>query len=209
MKHYRKQNGYALLIVLIAIAIVLILCATQMKTLFVPTNLPKQKTGIEQRPWLLEELLIPAGEKVKLPRPPKPQLDEAFTLNGSVSRDEEQRGTAVVDFATDGRIHAVWETAYSLNEQTHTITAEMDGNIDVKRTFEGPEGRDKSRLFFIAQGPYLMKTTGADVSRPDEEGTAWLIGWLKPDRTADGYITLTTDRKWSAVYEWTVEAGEK
>ncbi|MBL7214629.1 MAG: hypothetical protein ISS71_03005 [Phycisphaerae bacterium] len=202
MKRDSKHHGYAILIVLIAVAILLLLYATQMKTLFVP-NVPKQPTGIEQRPWLLEDYLVAENESVKLPRSPKPQISEAFALNGRVTRDNAERGTVVIHFDTDGRIRATWTSEYTSNEQTHALTAEMDGNINVKQTYEDPNGKDKSRLFFIAKGPYLKKAAAVKTSIAEEKGTAWLIGWLKPDHTADGYITITTDRKWSAVYELT------
>lgn len=194
-----KRNGYALLIVLIAAAILLLLFATQMKTLFVPRGV-KRATGIEQRPWLLEELLVPAGETIKAPRSPKPTLEASFVLGADVQRDGIERGTAEIAFEPDGRIRAVWETEYVSNENTHAITAEMSGNVSVKQTYEGPDGADKSRLFLIGKGTYQKTTTGAD---GDEEGVAWLVGWLRPDYSAVGHITLTTNRKWAAVYDWT------
>ena len=206
MKYQHKQNGYALLIVLIAIAILLILYATQMKTLFIP-DLPKQQpVGIEERPWLLEEYLIPEDKNVKLPRSPKPQLNEPITLNAGVRRNDAERGTTVIDFDTNGRIRATWQSEYSHDEQAYSITAEMAGNINVKRTYEDPNGKDKSRLFFIAKGHYLKKMLN---SGTEEKGTAYMLGWLKPDHTANGYITITTDRKWAAAYEFTTSPAEK
>lgn len=208
MKHYKKQNGYAILIVLIAIAILLILYAVQMKALFVPQNLPKQSTGIQQRPWLLEDLLVPEGEVIKLPRSPKPQLAEPIQLNAGVKREDIDRGTAVIHLETNGRVRAAWKTEYVQNEQPTSITAEMNGNINIKQTYEDQNGTDKSRLFFIAKGSY-QKTADTLTGGADEKGAAYILGWLKPDHTAHGYITITTDEKWSAVYEWTILETEK
>jgi len=200
MNYNHHHKGYAILIVLIVVAIILILCATQMKTLFVP-NLPLTHTNLQQRPWQLEELLVPAGETVKLPRSPKPELTEPFTVKAPVRRDGIDRGEVTIGFKTDGRIKSKWNVRYTQNEKDYAISAEMDGNIDIKRTWEDDGTKDKSRLFFIASGPYQKRTAGG--AEPDEEGTAWIIGWLKPDYAIEGHITLTTDRKWSAVYEFT------
>lgn len=207
MKTNAKHKGYAVLVVLIAVAILMILYAVQMRALFVG-NGPKTPTGIEQRPWQLEELLVGEGESVKLPRPPKPQFAEALDVAGQVTRDGDERGTVNIHFDTDGRVQATWKSSYKHNEQTISLNAEMKGNINVKQTYEDTDGKDKSRLFFIAQGPYLKQTLDPTAAVNDEKGTAWLIGWLHSDHHAEGHLTLTTDQKWSAVYDWTAPPVE-
>jgi len=203
LKYDRRQNGYAILIVLVVMAILLILFATQMRSLFIPKGIP-HAVGVEERPWMLADLLAGDGEQIKLPRSPKPTLGDGFELAGTVQRDGDARGAVTVAFGPDGRVQANWQTNYTANEQLHTITAAMRGNVDVKRTFEGTDGKDKSRLFFIARGDYLKKTNG----RSDEEGTAWVLGWLAPDQSATGALTLTVDRTGSAVYTWTAGTAE-
>lgn len=190
------------MIVLIAVAIMLILAGVQMRTLFVGKG-PRPSTGIEQRPWLLEELLARPEEAIKLPRPPKPQFAESLDVSGPVMRDAVERGTVSIHFDTDGRIRATWRSAYRHDEQSITLSAEMNGNIHVKQTYEDADGKDKSRLFFIAEGPYLKQTADPAVAVPDENGTVWLTGWLGSDHRAEGHLTLTTDRTWSAVFDWT------
>jgi hypothetical protein len=208
MKTGAKHKGYAILIVLIAVAIMLMLAGVQMRTLFVGKG-PKPSTGIEQRPWLLEELLAGPQETIKLPRPPKPQFAESLDVSGPVSRDAAERGTVSIHFDTDGRVRAAWQTAYRHDQQTITLSAEMNGNIDVAQAYEDADGKDKSRLFFIAQGPYLKQTADPAVPVPDEQGTVWLTGWLTTDHRAAGHLTLTTDRKWSAVFDWTAPPVER
>jgi hypothetical protein len=203
-----KHQGYAILIVLIAVAIMLMLAAVQMRVLFVGSG-PKPSTGIEQRPWLLEELLAGDDEAVKLPRPPKPQFAEILDVTGRVTRETSERGTVSIHFETNGRIRAAWNTEYRHAEQTIALSAEMTGNIQVGQTYEGPDGKDKSRLFFIARGPYVKQTFDPAFPVRDERGTTWLIGWLHSDRRAEGHLTLTTDRTWSTVYDWTASpSGE-
>lgn len=202
-----KHKGYAILIVLIAVAIMLIISGIQMRTLFVG-NGPKPSTGIERWPWQLEDLLAGEGETIKLPRPPKPQFAEALDVVGQVTRDGDERGTVNIHFDTDGRVQAAWKSAYTHNEQTISISAELKGNINVKQTYEDEDGKDKSRLFLIAKGPYLKQTQDPSVPVSDEKGTAWLIGWLRPDHSAEGHLTLTTDEKWSAVYDWATASAK-
>ncbi|MHC5083924.1 MAG: hypothetical protein ACYTET_08325, partial [Planctomycetota bacterium] len=81
--------------------------------------------------------------------------DEPVTITATVSSDESPRGTVSITLGTDGRVQADWQTSYLSGEQSHTIGAEMAGNIDAKRTFvDDDETKDKSRLFFVARGRY-------------------------------------------------------
>lgn len=208
MKTDDKHQGYAILIVLIAVAIMLMLAATQMRVLFVGSG-PKASTGLEQRPWLLEELLAGDGEVVKLPRPPKPQFTEILDVTGPVTRETAERGTVSIHFDTDGRVRAVWDTEYPHGEQTIALSAVMNGNIHAGQTYEDGDGKDKSRLFMIARGPYVKQTFDPAFAVPDERGTAWVTGWLGSDRRAEGHLTLTTDRSWSTVYDWTASPGRE
>lgn len=200
MKNIRHSNGSAMLLVLIAVAIILVLMAVQMRTLFIPSGASSLPTGIEHYPWRLDEFLVAEGETVKLPRSPKPTLDEAVTLEAVVSRDDLPRGTVSIDFGTDGRIAATWETTYESRGKNHTITAAMTGNIVVKHTYTDDNGKDKSRLFFVAKGRYQKQAVSAETTSSPEKGDAWLSGWLKPDHSAQGHISIGQNTEWTAVY---------
>jgi hypothetical protein len=194
-----RYRGYAILIVLIAVAILMLLYFVQMDTLFRPGR-PTQPTGIEERPWLLEDRLIPERQGVAIPSPPKPALNESFEITAPVSRNEAPRGQVVIAFGTDGRLVARWECGWTEEKRDNRIEASMKGNIDVGRTYEDAGGKDKSRLFFIAKGSYLKTTVVPKIGVTQEQGTAYLLGWLRPDRSAVGYVTITTDQKWAAAY---------
>ncbi|MHC5088974.1 MAG: hypothetical protein ACYSOT_05130, partial [Planctomycetota bacterium] len=152
MKH-KKNNGFAILIVLVAVVILMLLYFVQIDTLFGP-SLPSEPAGIEEHPWVLEELLIAEDQPVKLPRRPKPELNERFSVAAAVVRNGADRGTVTVAFDTDGRIQAAWDCVYKQSEIDYRVNAETQGNINVKRTWQDDNGKDKSRLFFIAKGRY-------------------------------------------------------
>ncbi|MHC5082964.1 MAG: hypothetical protein ACYTET_03370, partial [Planctomycetota bacterium] len=117
--------------------------------------------------------------------------DEPVTITATVSSDESPRGTVSITLGTDGRVQADWQTSYMNGEQTHTITAEMTGNIDAKRTFvDDDETKDKSRLFFVARGRYKKEVSHPNLDPATEKGTAWVFGWLKPDQTAEGFVSI-------------------
>lgn len=202
-----KHKGSAILMVLIAVAIILLLSAVQMKTLFGP-GLPRQPIGVEERPWQLKKLLVAEGESIKLPRSPKMKLDKVLMVSANATRNDAPRGTVGVTFNPDGHISAVWDCVYAYDEKTLSISAELAGNIHVKQTYEDENGRDKSRLFFIAKGKYLKATTTEAVGTTEEKGTAWMLGWLLPDGSVEGHVTITTDQTWSAAYAFSTQKQE-
>lgn len=196
----RSQNGYALLIVLVAIVILMLLYFVQIDTFFGP-GLPTEPKGIEEHPWVLQELLVPEGEEVPLPKGSKLELYELIYLSAPVSRNESDRGTILLTFETDGRVHGHWQCTYDQDGVDYHVDAQMSGNIDVKRTWRDPEGqKDKSRLFFIARGRYTKTPVGNVDAAGGETGRAWLTGWIDPDRSTTGHVTLTTDQRWAAAY---------
>jgi hypothetical protein len=198
----QKQSGFAILIVLAAVAILMLLYFVQIDAFF-GGGPHSQPAGMEQHPWVLEDLLVPEGQDVKLPRSPKPDLNEPFSISAPVRRDEAERGTVTLSFDTHGRMTAQWQCAYEQTGQEYHIDAEMKGNISVKRTYEDAQGTDKSRLFFIAKGLYTKKPLGDGTAAGGEKGACWLTGWLAPDRRVLGHVTITTDETWAAAYSFT------
>ena len=194
-----EQNGFAILIVLIAMVIGMLLFFVQIDTLFGP-DLPTETVGIEEYPWVLEELLVPDDETVKLPRSPKLELNEPFTITAGVRRNEANRGTVTIAFDTNGRVTSQWQCVYQQTEQGYQIDAHMNGNIVVKQPYQDETGKDKRLLFFIARGKYIKMPLNSAAAAGGERGAAWLTGWIDPDRGVRGHVTITTDREWAAAY---------
>ena len=194
-----RRSGFAILIVLVAAAILMLLYFVQIDAFFGP-GLPSQPAGIEQHPWILENLLVPDGQDIKLPRSPKPELNESFSVPARVRRNNSERGTVTISFDTNGRIMARWQCVYEQSGQSYQIDADMSGNIDTKRTYKNEQGKDKSRLFCIAKGRYVKKPLGGETGFGGEKGACWLTGWLGAGRQMEGYITITTDQTWAAAY---------
>jgi len=196
---HTKKNGFVILIVLVAVAIVMLLYFVQIDTLFGPGQ-SHEPAGIEEHPWILEELLIPDGEDIKLPRRPKLELDKPFSITTPVTRNDAERGEIAIAFDTDGRIRGHWQCTYEQAGTAYRVDAPMNGNIHTKRTYRDESGKDKSRLFFIARGKYIKVSLSETAGAGGEKGTAWLTGWIDPDRSIRGFVTLTTDQQWAAAY---------
>jgi len=188
-----------ILIVLVAVAIMMLLYFVQIEAFFEP-GLPGKRAGVEEHPWVLEELLASDNEDIKLPRRPKLKLEEPLSITAPVSRNKAERGEVTVVFNTDGRIGANWQCTYEQAGMVYRVDAQINGNIHVKRTFQDEAGKDKSRLFFIARGRYMKTAQGETAGTLGEKGAAWLTGWISPDRRIEGHVTLTTNQQWAAAY---------
>jgi hypothetical protein len=186
------------LIVLAAVAILLLLYFVQIDVFFAGGP-PSQPAGIEQHPWVLEELLAKDAKQIRRPRTPKLLLSEPYQFVAPVTREDADRGTVTIHLDTAGRIQAAWECTYEQANITYRIDAQMNGNIDVKRTYRDDEGKDKSRLFFIARGTYTKTPLTGSVAG-GETGTSWLTGWIRPDQSFVGHVTITKNREWAAAY---------
>jgi hypothetical protein len=190
------------------VAIMLLLYVVQMDTLFAPSG-PSAPAEIQQRPWAYEHLLVPAEKTVKKPKAPRPLLTEDFVIAGPAEREGQPRGQVGVMFGTDGRIQADWQADFDAGGKRHQFSSpQIAGNISVKMAYEDQNGRDKTRLFFIAKGPYEHVTTVEGTEQTSrEKGTAWVTGWLRPDRSADGFVTITTDQAWSMEFAFNAAAA--
>jgi hypothetical protein len=144
-----------------------------------------------------EHFLIPPDKTVKKPKAPRPLLTESFRIAGSAERSGQPRGQVKIAFDTDGRLHADWQCSYTSDDKPHSFTSQMAGNVCVKMDYEDKTGTDETRLFFFGKGNYVHFTAVPETETTRENGTVYLIGWLKPDRSAEGPVTITTDQKWS------------
>jgi hypothetical protein len=198
-----KRNGYAAMLgFLIVIAIGMLIYFLEVKAIFGPARqYVNRPTKPEDHPWQMENLLVPENQIVSVPQKGQPELLEPVILTASVQRNKAPRGSVTITFGKDCRVNAEWTTQYEDEKKIHSLQAQMKGNVVPSEVYSDANGRgDKKRLFFIAKGPYTQITQTVDNLSQTEEGTAYILGWLRPDNTADGTITITTDQSWSALY---------
>lgn len=196
------SRGFVLLLVLVAVAILAILYIMQMEAFFGLVAPGRQSTAMH-KPWLEEDRIVPSDKLIKLPEPPKPELNKPLTVTARVRLNESERGTVILDFTVAGEVTGAWHCEYSHDNRNYTFDAAFAGNVDVSKTYSKGKTTDESKLYFITKGAYSQ--TGYDVvasTEPFKQGLAYVTGWLSPDYSAEGLITVTTDKTWSAAYAW-------
>ena len=205
----KDRAGFAGLFILIAVAIMMVLMMIQMKTLFRSGGGYRKSTAPPSRPWLQEELLVTDDRLIRLPRPPKPALDKPFSLTVPVTRKDNDRGEITIDFATTGEVAGTWQCRYSHENIDYIYNATFKGNIDVSKAYSDKQADDPSKLYFFTKGDYSQTIYNR---RSEEEcfteGFVYTTGWMNPDHSVSGKITITTDRSWSADYQWQAGPAE-
>ena len=197
----KEQNGFAILIVLVAVAIVMILYMVDMTAIFGPGS---GRRPLEKPLWQEENRIVGPDVFIKPPKVPKPSLDSSISLTAPVTRGDSSRGNISIEFNTIGEVAGKWNTSYQHDNKEYTFDAKFTGNIDVSKTYSAGKKTDKSKLYFITKGTYTQTVFNKKTENISAtEGIIYVAGWLNPDYSADGKIAITTeDKDWSAEYLW-------
>ncbi len=206
-----KNKGFAAILgLLVVLVIAMMLYFMDIQAIFGPSRQYAQRpTQEEDRPWLMEEMLIAEDQTVPPPHRGQPQLLEAINLQGNVQRNNAPRGSVKIILGKDCRVNADWSTTYNEDKKIRTLYSQMKGNIVPDKVYSDDNGSDKSRLYFFAKGTYSENIQSSDkATTRKENGTAYIMGWLRPDHSAEGTITITTDQSWSALYPFSVSISK-
>ena len=199
-----SRNASAMLLVLMVVAIIMILSVIQIKTLFKTPPKPSKPITDINRPWLESDRILDQDRLISLPEAPKPLLSKPIRIVADVRREGNPRGRITLEFADNGEVSGKWGCSYAYEQSQYSYTAGFKGNIDIEATYVDQDNKkDESKLFFITKGTFT-KTTANQTSgiSSDTDGDVYVTGWLGPDHSAQGRITITTDETWSAVYTW-------
>ena len=201
-----SRRGSVVLILLVAVVILMILYFIDFQAIFGP-DLRDRSSKPTARPWLAEDRLVGPDKLIKMPKPPKPTIDEDFTITCPVTSEGADRGQASLKFNTAGEVSGSWHCEYSSNNRDYSFDADFAGNIDVDPTFSDDSGSDESLLYFITKGGYTHRIHNSQTGRTTEEkGVIYATGWLAGDYTAEGQIVITDkEHSFSVTFNWQTE----
>jgi hypothetical protein len=205
----KNNNGSAALLgLLIVLVIGMMLYFLDMQAIWGPGHhLTQHSNDPKNHPWNMEDLLVPENQTISVPRKGQPELLEPLNLTASVYRKDAPRDFVSITFGKDCRIRAQWSTQYQYENKTYQLQTQMKGNVVPSRIYlDTNKNEDATRLFFIGKGPYTETIQSSETSARTEQGTAYILGWLSPDNTVEGTVTITTDQTWSAVYDFRMTA---
>jgi len=203
-RNHKKEAGFAAILgLLIVVAIGLLIYFADIKAIFGTSGIKSGRKTPADAAWTLESLLIPENGTVGRPLAGQYQIEKPLAIAAGVTRGKDDKGTLKMRFTPDGRVAADWNAQIDQKGQTMQYQSRLAGNI--VPDYAGSEGsliEDKTQLFFMASGRYRQITQPAGQPKKEEFGTAYLLGTLAPDGQIQGTLTITTDRSWSAVFEY-------
>jgi hypothetical protein len=201
---HKRHNGYILVLLLVVIAIGLMIYYMDIMWMGGDGQMIKRRPPDQNLPWKYENLIRNPNQPHIASKPiansTKPAITRPLELEGEVQTNGQQRGQVSFAIEPDGTISGKWDCRYSYTHASYVITAEFNGNTDTAQN--APD--DFSKLFLIAKGDYLQKATNLESGEVTEtKGTVYVSGWLGVDFSASGKLSITTDKKWHADYNWT------
>ncbi len=162
-------------------------------------------------PWNEEDRIVRSDEEVKQPKEEQPEIFHNLRFRTDAFQNDKLRGRIVVYMLTDGRVRGGWWGTYKTKPEItwEVVQASFKGNIDPSKIYKTEDGEDRSKLYFIAKGKFLILETNWDTSVVRNlKGRIYVTGWLDDEYIAKGKVVLTSDKKSYKEYSWTV-AGEK
>lgn len=203
-----NRRGFALLMLLIVVVIGMLIYYFALS----PVD---RKTAREQRkspdkyPWV-EEWRIKdrkGGDARE-----KPSSEEQAKIRGimeyrvNVKEERNDRGLISLMISPDGTVEGGWVAEYdTLSPRMNytVVNAGFKGNTDPSKIYSDAEGEDKSKLFFITKGNFLILETNFDNGKvKNVTGNVYVTGWINPDYSASGKITITSDKKSLQAFHW-------
>lgn len=202
----KRRGGFLLLQMLIAIAIGMIIYYFSFYRIS-GTALKDQKAHPENYPWLQEDR-IGSGHKHELNELQPYRKEMLFLKARVVDENNGRRGKLELFVGSDGMVAAEWSGEYNDEEKNNFLVmgGSAEGNTDPTMIYKNETGEDRSLLYLITKGNFvLLKTDKKNrVSRPG--GKIYVVGWIRPDMSAFGTLHLTRDKVDQTIYNWTARA---
>ncbi len=205
-KSARRQGGFMLIMLIIALAIGLIVYLMMIRTVMPDIGNERNRPArVWEEDWRLDPCSperIAAAKKAGKYLAAKPAILEKLSLDCPVTLKDQPRGKTRLAISPDGSIKGSWIAQYKHGDIEYDIAADFAGITDPTRQFEESGTLKPELLYYICRGNYAQKSwdTKNEVEGR-QKGIIYVDGWFD-GRAATGQITLTTDRTWSAVYQY-------
>ena len=197
---YPAQNGKRRGNTLVLIIIIAIIAVGALMFINAATSDP---TGpVLQCPWVESSRIAESPAAINLPTDSQISLENEINLTVSIlSEENENRGRLQLLIMPDGTVGATWNAKYKEGDLEKEFSANLGGNVDATLLYESDRGTDDSRLFFIAEGRFMLQAFTQGNARVGG-GDAYVVGWIGKDLSAHGTLVLAPDKRNTKIYKW-------
>lgn len=202
-----SRPGYAILMLLVVVAIGLILYWIDINALF--GNMPESVdpgSSHEVLPWEKKKSLLKREQEANTDvSEGQPVINRNIFIEATVEQSNTT-GDFIVTISPDGRVAGSWYADYNKGtnpRMNYVMNARFKGNVDPTVVFFDENGEDLTKLFFIAKGEISILASnfsGGGIQNSIQK--IWVTGWLDPDYKAKGEMMLITGRNTYQTFNW-------
>lgn len=203
------RSGYTFLLVIIAIAIIALLYSMYFKGGF------GKISGVDNKdnalPWTQEHRILEQDKPIAPPTAEQAEIKESLYFDLNAREGDQSRGEIRITIYQDGRVAGNWLGSYYEKKINFDIlNGDFKGNIDSSNIFVDENGvKFPSRLYFIAKGSFLIEENDLKNKLAHRGGTIYVTGWLGSDYSIFGKITITSDKKYYEVFDFSADRPSK
>lgn len=158
-----------------------------------------QKQDPDTYPWVQDWRLVGQDQLPQQPEASQPQITENIYFETRPKKDNQSRGKILFQINHEGIVIGNWTGEYDTRSPPVSyaiMKGEFQGNIDPTKIYADDQGRDPSKLFFIAKGTYLMLVSNHDTGKTTSpSGYIYVTGWLDNEFSVTGKVTISPNRK--------------
>lgn len=198
-----NRPGYALLVMILLIVVICTLVWLD------PTALFRQPDP--NLPWNQEYRLVKGDQEVAAPSEEQPQITRTLRFEAPVMKEDARRGKIGIAIGRSGRIEGNWGGEFYPDPNVnHTLMGcTFRGNIDPSNIYEDEQGRDRSKLYFITKGKFIILSTNRGTGKVKKvAGYIYLTGWLDTENNATADVTITQDKRSYQRLSWKAKGKE-
>jgi len=200
----KKHSGFALLLMILLIVVLAGLIWLDPSALF---NRPDPDL-----PWNEEFRLLKAGEEGQWPSEEQPNITKALLFEADAEQEDSRRGKIAMVIRPDGRIKGGWTAEYNASPEINlaVMACSFKGNIDASKIYKDDYGEDRSKLYFITKGKFIMLESNSKTNRNRSvKGHIYVTGWLDTEYNGSGEITITSDKRSFETFSWQAKGIEQ
>jgi hypothetical protein len=163
-------------------------------------------------PWNQVNRIVGPGKTVPAPSAEQPSITGALAFRAEAEEEGAERGKIKMMLFSDGRISGEWSANYDPEPgiNYHVVKSGFKGNIDPSRIYKDEDGKDRSLLYFITAGKFMILETNSRTGKVrGVKGRIYARGWLDTEYKAKGEIIITSDKKSYKSFSWEAEGKER
>ena len=198
----RNRPGYALLILLIVVAIGLILYFADLSALFPKPDPDSSEELVPWEEWRIRQASPRAAEQ---PSEQQVNIKKLLRYEATARLDGDPRGKLSLAIAPGGQVMGDWHGQYYNKAKVNfdIMSGHFEGYTCPKKIYRDENGEDPSKLYFITKGTFLFAETDFEKgSVHHRAGDIYVTGWIDPEYVGTGKITITSDERYSETFTW-------